>query len=300
MSQDEHDGTDERDAALDDRYRRASAADAGRPSHATRAAILARAAEQARQARRAVPAANDARLAWRAAAGVAVMGVAVLLWRQAEWHPPGQPQAVNLTQVAPEVAESGARLSDARASAQAEAALQAELPARAAEPAPAPAPARALAPPAAPPARAPAAEAASEASSASRDFADSGVPAESRQSALRVSPALSQGARAEALRERAEDRLQAGAGAPSRAALLLREQFPALAGRDSPATAWLVLDGEGAVVRKGELPAGLTLDEQARRLAASPDALQFDTWRTEVVTNEAGQPVTVATAVLTR
>jgi hypothetical protein len=72
---------DESADELNRAYRSASDQDAGRPGAATRSAILAEA--RAATLRR-TPAANDSRYAWRAIAGVAVLGVAVLLWRQAD------------------------------------------------------------------------------------------------------------------------------------------------------------------------------------------------------------------------
>jgi hypothetical protein len=72
---------DDRDDRLLEDYRRASHAQAGRPGESTRKAILegARVAARSRQ-----PAANDARYAWSAAAGIAVLGIALLLWRQSD------------------------------------------------------------------------------------------------------------------------------------------------------------------------------------------------------------------------
>jgi hypothetical protein len=66
-------------------YRRASAARAGEPGESTRRAILEGARDAARLRR---PAANDARYAWGAVAGVAVLGIALLLWRQSATHFP--------------------------------------------------------------------------------------------------------------------------------------------------------------------------------------------------------------------
>jgi hypothetical protein len=70
-------------------YRRASAADAGRPSGATRAAILAeaRAAAAARAADVPPYAANEPRFRWARIAGgvaasLAVFGVALMVWRE--------------------------------------------------------------------------------------------------------------------------------------------------------------------------------------------------------------------------
>lgn len=62
-------------------YRSASDAQAGSPAASTRAAILA---EARAAARKRTPAANDSRYVWRAAAGIAVLGVAVILWRQTD------------------------------------------------------------------------------------------------------------------------------------------------------------------------------------------------------------------------
>jgi hypothetical protein len=72
---------DDRDDRLLEVYRRASDAQAGRPDESTRKAILegARAVARGRQ-----PAANDSRYFWSAVAGVAVLGLAISLWRQAD------------------------------------------------------------------------------------------------------------------------------------------------------------------------------------------------------------------------
>lgn len=72
---------DNRDDRLVEDYRRASDAEAGRPGDSTRNAILEGAREAARSRQ---PAANDSRYAWSAAAGIAVLGIALLLWRQSD------------------------------------------------------------------------------------------------------------------------------------------------------------------------------------------------------------------------
>ncbi len=71
----------ETDDELTRAYRQSSDAEAGAPSPAIRAAILA---EARAAALRRKPAANDSRYVWRAAAGIAVLGVAVILWRQVD------------------------------------------------------------------------------------------------------------------------------------------------------------------------------------------------------------------------
>lgn len=84
----------EPDDQLTRAYRDASDAQAGGPAAATRAAILA---EARAAALRRTPAANQSRYVWRAAAGIAVLGVAVILWRQTDRR-----LAPDLTVAAPE------------------------------------------------------------------------------------------------------------------------------------------------------------------------------------------------------
>ena len=84
-------------------YRRASADEAGRPGEATRLAILA---EARAAARRRQPAANDSRYVLRAMAGVAAIGVALLVWRQMDHRLPGTPPAAaEVVASAPPLAE---------------------------------------------------------------------------------------------------------------------------------------------------------------------------------------------------
>lgn len=77
---------EQKDQQLDAAYRRASASEAGRPDAKTRAAILAAAAAAAR---RRTPAANESRYLMRAVAGLAVIGVGLLVWRQTDHRLPG-------------------------------------------------------------------------------------------------------------------------------------------------------------------------------------------------------------------
>lgn len=93
---------DHRDTRLDAAYQRASQSEAGRPAASTRAAILE---EAAAAARRRAPAANDSRYLWRAVAGLAVIGVAVLVWRQTDVRMPGEaPQMTVAAEVQGDVA----------------------------------------------------------------------------------------------------------------------------------------------------------------------------------------------------
>lgn len=84
---------EQKDQQLDAAYKRASASDAGRPDAKTRAAILA---EAAAAARRRTPAANESRYLMRAVAGLAVIGVGLLVWRQADHRLPGEGQSIEV------------------------------------------------------------------------------------------------------------------------------------------------------------------------------------------------------------
>jgi hypothetical protein len=106
------------DEQLTRAYRRASEAESGLPSDATRAAVFAQARATAMQ--RLQPA-NDARYRWRAVAGIAVVGIAVLIWRQADHRVPG-----SVTHVAPSSQvppKPAAELAPAPASASASASM---------------------------------------------------------------------------------------------------------------------------------------------------------------------------------
>jgi hypothetical protein len=96
-----------KDQQLDAAYRQASATEAGRPDAKTRAAILA---EAAAAARRRVPAANESRYLLRAVAGIAVVGVGLLLWRQTDHRLPGEAPVLEVPRVAQQSAEPEADL----------------------------------------------------------------------------------------------------------------------------------------------------------------------------------------------
>jgi hypothetical protein len=202
------------------RYEQASANQAAGPSDATRRAILS---EAAAQARRRTPAANDARYIWRAAAGVAVFGIAVLLWRQANLPTaPVTPTAL----VAP-TAPAGAP-ADAVSAA----------PEMAATESTADAVQGAVNPAAAAP---PAAAASTRAKSVERSF---------EQAAM-------QDAAVAQVEERAAPRaLSAGID-------LLQEYFPQFMDSPTPRSVWVVLDGDGEMQRSGELLPPQSLDDIA-------------------------------------
>jgi hypothetical protein len=224
---------------LTEDYRRASAADAGAPSAATRAAILAEARAQAAARPRPV-AANQPRHGWRTTANVAasvlLAGVALLVWRQVE-RPPGGRRAV---------AEIGN--------------MQGAPPAPKLElPPPAEAPAETMAAaPAAPARHADAAQAQSNAVSvdlAMREpLPETAILARPPQ--LDAPAPSADAAAGGRTRELAVAKAAPAPSPPVRAEQLLRRQFPALLdGATPPTGVWLLLDAGGNTVRSGTLQA---------------------------------------------
>jgi hypothetical protein len=230
---------DESEDEVTGAYRRASDTEAGRPAPATRAAILAEA--RAATLRR-TPAANESRYAWRAVAGIAVIGVAVLLWRQSERH------------VTPDLTVASSDRSGAAAEAPIPSQVGADSPAVSETPAEAPAAKLEMeeAKPA-PATRAREDKRAEEAGSSG--IASVATPvttapaAPAAQSMERASadagPALAPGA----LRQSASDHQG-----------LLQREFPEIWSGDRIAgTVWVEVDAEGKVVRKGVLSGTDTL-----------------------------------------
>lgn len=199
-------------------YRNTSDTQAGRPGAATRAAILA---EARATALRRTPAANDSRYVWRAAAGIAVLGVAVLLWRQTDRKLSPDLTVANAERPA---AESQAMTVESKTTA--------------------------------PPASA---EIASRSEvTADADVVPAAPQANTDKVAMAPSARMEQeavSAAAPEARERA-DAPASASGALRRAApdpqLLLQREF-ADVWNDvvAPRTAWLVTDAEGKAVRKG-------------------------------------------------
>jgi hypothetical protein len=219
---------DESGDELTREYQRASDAQAGSPAAATRAAILA---EARAAALRRTPAANDSRYVWRAVAGIAVLGVAVLLWRQVD------------RKLTPDLAVSTPERT----------VTAPPTPAAAPEDRPAlPTADKATAEPGPKDERevqsnAPAARIREEASgnvSAAADAAPSTVQL-ARAGADAVAPIQAAGA----IRKDGIDYQQ-----------LLQREFPEVwNGIEPPHTVWVVVDANGRVLRKGELSAGATV-----------------------------------------
>lgn len=270
---------DERDQQLDADYRRASEQDAGRPASATRVAILAEAAAAAAARRRATPAANEPRYWMRAVAGLAVVGVGILLWRQTDHRLPGESVMVVESQQQREEPAAPAAVADAAAPVAAEeSALQTSPPVASRQAANAGA--------AAAEADAPAtADLTREQRAAQPAQAPPTVATESQQKA-----AAPQGV--DELEEVAVTATAAfAAGAGSEADGLLRQHFPSQYQSDSPHRLWLVRNAAGEVLQKGELAAGESRADIDARLAGNQPDRRPRTWRTSTVTNARGQAI---------
>lgn len=256
--------SDERkDRQLDDVYRRASAADAGRPDAKLRAAILAGAAESSR---RRMPAANESRYALRAVAGVAVVGLALLIWQQARHEVPresvaseavGKPQSqsppAEATQALPGV-------TDAAPAPDAGAPRVADAPGAGTAPGAADAQARA---PRQEPPRPPAREELSEV-----------MVTGTRVTGQRTAPGP--------------------AITAAEAMALLRRHFPREYQSPRPHRLWLVLDAAGRQFEGGELTGTQQLrdiEALVGRLAGAPEP-----WQVHVLTNARGQSIELAIA----
>jgi len=252
-----------------DAYRRASGAEAGRPSAATRAAILAeaRAAAAARAAATPPkPAANSPWFAWRIAASLLVVGVAVLLWRQL---PRGAPTVLEPPR-APVVLNETVRTESAKEEPQAAAPRSdvADKPATPLAVASAVAPAQPAPPP-----------------PVIVDLnAKQAVP-ESQAVAVTSDRRAADGF----VRRRSESRTDFDA--------LLRRDFPALGrGAPPPVGVWLLLDAGGRTLRSGMLDTGQTLGSVLTSLQRDLPDRKLQPFETGIVRLEGGATVLVGVA----
>lgn len=256
-------------------YRRASAAEAGAPPRALRDTILA---EATAAARRRIPAANDSRFHWRAVAGVAVLGVAVLLWRQMDPRLSTTPREIV---PAPTAAPAPAA---APSPAGAEG-VSREMPAAEAAAPPANEPenrvrvADSTAPPAPPP------------------------PPPSMAQISRDDAARIEASRSDALARSARefDSLAStealSAMESSSAATLLRQHFPQqYASNNPPQALWLVQDETGNILHSGEANADDDLAAIARTIEPALAGRRLGPWRTDTVPNAHGLPITISVA----
>lgn len=270
------------DDDLTQAYRDASAKDSGRPAAATRKAILDNAAAAVRMR---TPAANESRYLWRGVAGVAVLGMGLLLWRQVDHRMPGDPATLAVQQLAEEEKAADAMPPAAELKAEARAQV-ADKPVASArreqppEPAPTPptpstpAPSPQMAPP--PPAIAELSAPLAARNSAEREEARAAASADTASRGLRAEPLGKQAFRA-------EDGPEAEA--------LLRAQFPLQYASDRPHNVWVVRDGAGNILRSGELAAGTTLGEIRPQIERDLGGRLLRPWRIHTLVNARGQEI---------
>jgi hypothetical protein len=267
---------DPMDDELTHEYRRASEADAGTPSNATRAAILAQA--QAAALQRLQPA-NDSRYVWRAVAGVAVVGIAVLIWRQADHGlPPTTPVRSAITSSANTESEEATEVGAADKAALREA-PQESVAARARARASAPA-----------------------ASSAENRRDAQSVRAE-RSNAKATAPALAAApAAAPTVAAQSNTGATATAGAAmadSTAATPLQRYFPEQdRSANPPAMLWLVLDVAGNVVRSGSRDTPADWSDINAEVIRMLDGRSPGPWRIAEVRNSQHQSIMLGIAQL--
>jgi hypothetical protein len=270
----------ERDA-LTDAYRRASAEEAGRPSAATRRAILA---EAAAAARRRTLAANEPRYVLRAVAGVAVLGVAVLLWRQMG-HPISG--AAPLVAAAPVEQKLDSAVTESRPT------TATPLDAARAEPT--------LAPPGTAQPPAPTALAKSVASALAQTPSPALTESDTSQEATSKGMVVADTMQAPATPERLRSEVArvASAAAPAQdagTAALLRQHFPQQYQSEIPHTVWLVQDAAGKVIGSGELASGVNLADITPDVERQLSVRRIGPWRIETVRNAHGQVIELGIA----
>ena len=283
------------DDALTRDYRRGSAAEAGRPAAATRAAILAEARALAERRAR-----KDPRIPWALAASVAVIGIAVLLWRQVGLQTgqlAGLPiQAVPSVPIAPAaapVAEPATQNASAAVGKVERAAPAAEVAAR---------------PPVAlPPSPSPITTLAKAQVEPERPVAADAVTPAHLESAFRAAapaapgPATALSAGAGAATTAAASALSASPrlGDTEAPASVLRKRFPEDYSSPSPPhTLWLVRDTRGEVLRTGKLNDSASLSTVSVDLRRDYPDRRMSSWTITPLTNERGVPVELAIATL--
>ena len=294
------------DDALMDAYRRASASDADRPSAATRAAILA---EAAAAARRNAPAANEPRYWPRAVAGIAVLGIGLLLWRQTDYRLPDDPAAVV---VAPLERDTVAGSESAplpenppepgRAAVEERAAdsVRAETVVVNDPPLPQPFPAPAATSPPSPPPKVESSRSAIARNTDDEELEEISVtgtriqvPNDTRvEAAPAAPPQVGGAARAGA------DALAAVAPQALDSAALLRQHFPAQYQSDVPHSLWLVLNAAGEVLQRGELATGQRLADLTPQLTGAFGGRAPGPWQVQNLRNARGQPIELGIARL--
>jgi hypothetical protein len=267
---------------LDSIYQQASAKQAGSPSASTREAILAQAKATAL---RRTPAANDSRYLWRAAAGVAVFGVALLLWRQTNPQlDVGRVAEPTFTVEAdPVQPQRSAPVAETRERPDRDALAVAPS----ARPGTAAAPATAAPKAAAQAAATPESEAQAPALAKAESAASSTLERSRRESAAGAANMSAAADRATA------DRAPELTSDES----LLRRHFAVQFESDSPAsTLWLLQDAAGNMLRTGSLDTTTDFGAVTATLQRDFPGQQISTWRVVPVTNARGQQIQLGIA----
>ncbi|HWL64226.1 MAG TPA: hypothetical protein VNQ32_15630 [Steroidobacteraceae bacterium] len=283
----------EEDDELDALWHSATAAEAERPAAKTRAAILAEAAAAA-AVRRREPAANAPRYWMRVVAGVAVVGVGLMLWRQTEVPLPGEtPVAAPMMQERAADAEADAVLAPEVGQAAAPQGVESAVESRTDPPAESRTPPTTQVFDNAVRANAPRAQEASPPPQPELRMAEEGERQEMKVAQQQRAPAIS------------VDRGAAmtSAAPPTAAAItggdLLRQHFPAQNASPQPHRLWVVLDAAGNVQLSGEIASQMQLDDLAPRIRRETGR-EPGSWRIETLTNAQGQPVELAIMRLPR
>lgn len=309
----------QQDDALMDAYRRASASDADRPSGTTRTAILA---EAAAAARRNSPAANQPRYWMRAVAGIAVVGIGVVLWRQTDYRT--APDAPVLTSIpAEQVERAGLPESTVESAREPVEENVVKADHRAADAVRAPASPQPF--PVSPPPAPPSVEDPRVAVTTAAPPPVTGPPsapqiARNSPEDDELSEIMITGTRIQIPKSERDEVAslinapRAGGGAPRGPApgggigggaplaqdntALLRQHFPSQYQSDASHSLWLVLSAAGEVLQSGELAPGQSLADLAPRIARAIGDREPGPWRVQTLRNARGQLIELAIARL--
>jgi hypothetical protein len=291
---------EQKDQQLDAAYRRASASEAGRPDARTREAILAAAAAAAR---RRTPAANESRYLMRAVAGLAVIGVGLLVWRQTDHRLPGEGQSIEVPVARQaELAAEPAHVPDPDESPVPEAPREADSRQAAAPP-----PAAQKSEPAPPRTQADVARqesafeppVAAEGATSDRAVAPDSVDRSDLEEVQVTGARIQQPRRTVGPR----NTVPMPADAPAASSIvrdepsaedLLREHFPDQYQSATPRRVWLVRDAGGDVTRTGELAPGQQLEAQLASIRQSLGASGLTVESVQSLRNARGQLIEIS------
>lgn len=275
---------EEHDPKLDAAYRRASESEAGRPAPGTRAAILQEARTVAQQR---TPASNDSRYIWRAVAVLAVIGVGVLIWRQADVRLPGEAPDRMVTAEAQD--ESGYVADPQVISSEGDAAPGGGAPRSVAQ---------------AQSGGQQKAQVASASAASARPGELAAPVSSAAQGSFRAAESSLSSPPAEAMAQ------SGGAGAPAapspatvaaserELAQLLRAHFPTQFQSSQFHRVWMLRDADGQVLLSGELESGRGLRDAETQIGRGLIGQTPGPWRVQQLRNAAGQLIEVAVSVV--